>query len=331
MYETMLLISQAVRSNLPLGEAIRLLVSGSPNTRINRSLLRLAALLDKGLEPQLAVRKAKLPRRLTALLETAFKSGNFPEYFAELIETEQDRNKIFQTLTNLMAYPLFVFGIMLFVVGMLVLATWGFEIIYLDFGMQLPLLTKLMVGFSRKLSQPETHFILIGGILVLLFLQHFLFSSFWFRIPILGNLFRSLASQKLLRQLLFSMKHGVPMDQALELAAGSFSFNRAYRKRCLRAAVLAKEGTKFSQLIMFFPLIFPCWLVPFVQTAEKNDTVPSALQHGLDVLKADQAGSAFFFYTVFIPIFYFCFLAFFCFVIIALFLPLIKLVTPLSG
>ncbi|MDR2755626.1 MAG: type II secretion system F family protein [Planctomycetaceae bacterium] len=327
----MLLISQAVQSNLPLGEAIRLLVSGGKNNRLNRSLLRFAALLDEGLEPQTAVRKAKLPRRLTALLETAFKSGNFPEYFAELTETEQERSKTFQILTNLLAYPILLFGITLAVVEILAFTTWKFEAIFLDFDMNLPLLTERVIIFSRMLAQPETYFILIGGILVLFLLIRLFFSSFWFRIPILGTLFCSLASQKLLRQLLFSIKRGVPLDQALELAAGSFSFNRAYRTRCLKAAALAKEGTKFSQLILFFPLIFPRWLVPFIQTAEKNDTIPSALQRSLEVLKADQIGSAFLFYSVFIPTIYlFLFFVFMCFTL-ALLSPFVGLVTALSG
>ncbi|MDR0610899.1 MAG: type II secretion system F family protein [Planctomycetaceae bacterium] len=327
----MLLISQAVQSNLPLGEAIRLLVNGNEKKRINRNLLHWASLLDEGLEPQVAVRKAKLPRRLTVLLETAFKSGNFPEYFAELTEIEQNRSKTFQILINLLAYPFLLLGIMWIVFCLMILVVLQFETIYRDFDIELPAMTEMLLVVSKVMRQPVTYLILTVGVIVLIFLQRLLFASFWFYIPILGGIFRSLASQKLLRQLLFSLKRGVPMDRALELAAGSFSHNRAYRQYCLHAAALAKEGTPFSLLISFFPLLFPGWLIPFVQTAEKNETLPSTLKQGIIVLEKDQFSSTFLFHTIFIPIIWFILLFFIPFFVFALFLPLIRIITSLSG
>jgi protein transport protein HofC len=331
MYETMLLISQAVQSNLPLSEAIRLLVNDDKKNRTNKALLRFASLLDEGLEPLIAVRKAKLPKRLTVSLETAFKSGNFSEYFTELAETERNRDKTFQMLTNLLAYPILLLGVALAIFGQLVCITFKYAAVFYDFDMELPLMTEMMIAVSQILVQPPTYVILLGGIIVLIFLQRMFFPAFWFYVPILGDIFRSLASQKLLRQLLFSMKRGLPMDQALELAAGSFSLNKAYRKNCLQAVVLAKEGTRFSLLISFFPLLFPRWLVPFVQTAEKNDTIPLALKRGIDILEKDQFGASLLFRIAFIPIVYFVLFCLIILFVIGMFLPLIKLVTALSG
>jgi type II secretory pathway component PulF len=265
------------------------------------------------------------------LLETAFKSGNFPEYFAELTESERNRSQTFQMLSNLLAYPCFLLVMMLFVFVSMFSVTFRFEAIFRDFDTTLPLMTQMIITFSHVMTQPKTYAVLLGGLIVFIFLQQLLFSSFWFYIPILGNILRSVASQKLLRQLLFSIKRGLPMDRALELAAGSFAMNRAYRKKCLKAAALAKDGTRFSHLVSFFPLLFPLWLVPFVQTAEKNDTIPSALKHGIDVLEKDQFGLGLLFSTVFVPIIYFTILNFIGLFFIAMFLPLIKLITALSG
>ncbi|MDR1964472.1 MAG: type II secretion system F family protein [Planctomycetaceae bacterium] len=328
----MLLISQAVQSNLPLGEAIRLLVGGGRENRTSRALLRFAALLDEGLEPQIAVRKAKLPRRLTALLETAFQSGDFPGYFAELTETERNRSQTFRTFINLMAYPFLLWGVMLFVVGFIAAGVVPqFETIFKDFNIDLPGLTQLILATGRMLRQPETYGILFGGIVLLFLLQRLLFPAFWYYIPVIGRILRTLASQKLLRQLLVSMKHRLPMDQALELAAGSFSQNRTFRKNCLRAAALTKEGASFSLTVSLFPLLFPQWLVPFIQTAEKNGTIPSALKHGTDILEEDQSGAVLFFVTIVVPLFTCLFLFFIPVIVIGLFLPQIKLVTALSS
>ncbi|MDR2116424.1 MAG: type II secretion system F family protein [Planctomycetaceae bacterium] len=327
----MLLISQAVRSNLPLGEAIRLLVNGDTKNRTNRSLLRFALLLDEGVEPVVAVRKANLPHRLAVLLETAFKSGNFPDYFAELTETERNRSQTFQTLSNLLAYPLLLCAFMPVILGLMVLIAHQFEIVFWDFDWELPAITLMMITLSHTMLQPLTYIILLGGMIIFILLQQLFFPSFWFYIPILGSLFRSLASQKLLRQLSFSLNRGLPTDQALKLAAGSFLMNRAYRKNCLRAAAWAKEGTQFSLLVSFFPLLFPQWLIPFIQTAEKKNAIPSALKHGVDILEKDQSGIAFLFALFFVPFIYFILLSFLIFVVIAMFLPFIKLVTALSG
>ncbi|MDR3196479.1 MAG: type II secretion system F family protein [Planctomycetaceae bacterium] len=327
----MLLISRALQSELPLSEVIRLLVNDDKKNRTNRSLLRFASLLDEGLEPVVAVRKAKLPRRLAVLLETAFKSGNFPEYFAELTETERIRFQTFQMLSNLLAYPCLLFVVTLVIFGLMTLTTLQFGVIYHDFDATLPAMTKIAIIVGKTMIQPKTYVILFGGIIVFVFLQRLLFSAFWFYVPILGGMFRSVASQKLLVQLSFSMKRGVPIDRALELAAGSFSMNRAYRKNCLKAAALAKKGVQFSEIVSLFPLIFPRWLVPFIRTAEKNDTIPLALRHGIDILEKDQSGISFLFTIVFLPVTYFIIFSFIVFFIIAMFLPLIKLITALSG
>jgi type II secretory pathway component PulF len=327
----MLLISQAVQSNLPLSEAIRLLVSGDEKNRTNKALLRFASLLDEGLEPPMAVRKAKLPKRLAVLLETAFKSGNFFKYFAELAETERNRRKTLQMLINLLAYPFLLSMMMLLILVLMVFVTFKFKSVFDNFDTFLPPLTEMFITASQILVQFQTYEILFGGVFVLIVLQRFFFPAFWFYVPIMGNLFRSLASQKLLRQLLFSMRCGVPLDRAFELAAGSFSRNRVYRKSCLRAAALAKDGTRFSLLIVFFPLLFPRWFVPFVQTAEKNDTIPLALRHGINILEKDQLSNGFLFCTVLLPTIYLVLLGFILLYVIGMFMPFIKIVTALSG
>ncbi len=134
-YETMLLISQAVKSNLSLSEAIRLSVmDGVRGSACTAALRRFADELDKGLDIPAAARKAGLPRNMVQMLDAAQKSGDFPDYLAELTDAEKARTKTIRTLAQLSAYPLFLLLVMTLTLFLGVFIAPQFEIIFRDFG-----------------------------------------------------------------------------------------------------------------------------------------------------------------------------------------------------
>ena len=330
-YEAMLLISQAVRSNLSLSEAIRLSIVDNRSSRLNRSLLRFADQLDKGQELPVAAQSAGLPKKLTVLLEAARKSGDFPDYFAELTDAEQSRTKTTRTLMNLISYPLFLIFVMLVAIGIGAFIVPQFDKIFRDFDTELPALTILIITIGKFFLVPQTYIIAGVSIVAFFVLQRLFFPTFWFYFPILGRIFWTLASEKLLRQLLVSLKYHMPLDEAFRLAARSFQLNRVLYRDCRQAADLAREGAKLSLIVSLFPILFPTWLLPIIRMAEKNDTVPSALRHGITILEEDRTGSTMLFGTALVPLFCFSFVFFAGVFIFAMILPLLKLITSLSG
>ncbi len=333
MYETLLLISQALRSKLSLSEAIRLSILDRPdgsNSR-QRALLRFADELDKGLDIPNAAAMAGLPRKLTHLLDAAQKSGDFPDYLAELTVAEQAKTKTIQHLTDIASYPLFLLLVMALSLFLTLFLSLQFESVFEDFGMELPVMTVLTLAGAHILYEPQTWYILGGGLLGLLVVQRLLFPAFWFYVPVIGQIFWTLAVEKLIRQIVASLRLHRPLDEAFRLAARSFRFNRSLYKKCLQAADLAGDGTKLSTLIAIYPLLFPAWLQPLVRMAEKNDSIPNALRHGLDVLEEERSGSTLILATAVVPFVCFAFLSLVGFFVTAMFLPLIKLITTLSS
>ncbi len=282
IYESMALISQAVKSDMPLGEAIRISVS-DVRDRSNRGLLRLADLLDEGMEPLQAAKRAGLPKRLVEQLETAFGSGDFADYFEELTLAERARQEAWRVFSLLAFYPLLLgFSVALLAfLGLLILPQ--FERIFTDFDENLPLMTLLVFRVGHALQQPIVWICTPLLVLLLIVMQRWFFPTFWYYIPIVGRIFRTQAMQKLLRQIAVSLRRRLPLDESLKIAAGSFS-HRAYRQECLHAAAMAAAGTTFSSLIVRFPLLFPRWLVPFVEVGGRKDALPHTLFQAQKIL-----------------------------------------------
>ena len=86
-----------------------------------------------------------------------------------------------------------------------------------------------------------------------------------------------------------------------------------------------------SLIVSLFPLLFPKWLLPLIRMAETNDTIPDTLSYGIEILDEDRNGATLMLGTAVVPLTCFGFLFFAGLFVIAMFLPLIKLITTLSG
>ncbi|MDR0871284.1 MAG: hypothetical protein LBN39_10890, partial [Planctomycetaceae bacterium] len=80
-----------------------------------------------------------------------------------------------------------------------------------------------------------------------------------------------------------------------------------------------------------YPLLFPGWLTPFVKTAENNGTIPAVLQKSIGILEEDGDTAVLLFGTILVLLCYSFVIVFASFTVLAMFLPMIKLITALSS
>lgn len=326
--ETMFLISQAVKSDLPLGEAIRISLPDE-DTSLNRRLRHFADLLDNGMELPLAAKQARLPQRLLTAIETAYASGDFSDYFWELVESERSWFKTFATLNNALMYPVLLFFIVILLGALFSFIVPMFEKMTTGFDTELPIMTKLFYKSAHILIQYGA--IALLGLVIAPFVIGLLFPVFWYYLPGIGMILRNLTAQKVLGQLRLSFLRRIPLNEALALAGKSFFRNRTLRQCCLRASAEAESGTTFSEIIAHYPLLFPRWLAPFVKTAEKNDSIPSALRKGIALLEENGTEITILFGAVFALLCYIATMVIVGITFFALMLPLVKLFLSLSS
>ena len=327
MYETLLLISQAVKSGVPLSSAIRLTVGERGHT----AFLRLADLLDKGLEPKVAATKSGLPIPVVELLDAALTSDDFAETFDELTKLEISRALTIHKVAQALAYPFLLFVSSNFILAALFIITVPrFEEIFVSFETELPAMTLWILEYSRIARDPAMWMGLAVFLVTLWIAVKILFPRFWFCIPVFGDIGRSLYMAKMLRRMAGLMLRNVPLPEALE-QCGKTMRNSAFRRDCRNAAASARNGMLLPEITIRYYWLFPTWLAPMIAAENMRESLSRSLRRAAETVEQEKDVAILFLQTLSMPLFIVFMFSTIGFIIIALFLPLIKLITTLSA
>ena len=310
--------------------AIRLSVGDQPERR-NAALLRFANLLDNGIEPKVAAAQSGLPLRVVKLLDTALASGDFAGTFNELAKLEISRALTIQRVLQALTYPFLLFVSSIFsLIYILVVTTPRFEAIFIDFGSELPLITKWLIQLSHMVQSPL--FLLGLGVFVFtLYISiKLLFPRFWLCVPVFGHIGRSLYIARMLRQLANCVSRNVPLPEALE-ECGKTMRNSAYRRDCRTAATAARSGMSFAEIAIRYYWLFPVWLSPMIAVDDMRESLAKSLRRAVKTVEQEQDISILTLQTICLPLFLIVMFTVVGFCVIAMFAPLIKLITDLSG
>ncbi|MDR1492303.1 MAG: type II secretion system F family protein [Planctomycetaceae bacterium] len=329
----MLLIAQAVKSGVPLADAVRLSVgsSGAETVAERRAFLRLAILLEKGIELQAAVQQSGFSSAVADLFAVALKTDNFAETFDELARIETNRAMTFNAVCQALAYPIFLFGtsFVFFLIFLLYIMP-QFKSIFDDFGIPLPFLTDVLVWISDacrdwSLAIGLAAFIAIFWIGIKLFFPRFLFC-----IPIIGAVGRSIYMCKTLNQLAFFVLRNVPLAEALE-KCGQTMRNAAYRKDCFSAAEAAKRGMSLQEIVLRYYWLFPAWLAPMLVKNNTPESIARSLRRAAETADLQKDSSLLLLQTFSLPFFIVFIFGSVLIAVIAMFMPLLSLVSSLSS
>ena len=329
MYETLLLISQAVKSGIPLSAAVRLTV-GNQTDRGHAAFLRLAELLDKGIEPTVAAAQSGLPKPVVELLDAALTSDDFAATFDELAKLEISRSLTIHKVVQSLAYPIILFvSSILTLLNIFIFTVPGYEEIYNDFETNLPAMTLVCVQFSQLVRSPATWLGVVAFAITLWLAVRILFPRFWFCIPVFGNIGRCLYSARMLRRMASMVLRNVPLPDALE-QCGKVMRNAAYRRDCRDAAAAARKGMSFAEIVLRYYWLFPAWLAPMLVADNLRESMSKSLRRAADTVEQQKDSSILFLQTLSLPLFIMLTLSVVGWIVIALFMPLVKLIAALS-
>jgi type IV pilus assembly protein PilC len=334
MYDTLLLISQAVKSGVPLSSAIRLSVGEPGGRRLcrrSKAFLRFATLLDKGIEPKVAAAQSGLPSAMVSLLDAALTSGDFAGTFDELAKSEISRSLTIHRVLQALAYPTLLLVSTVFILyDLLVFTVPQFESIFYDFDTTLHPMTAGIIQLSRFARNPVFLLECVALIVVLHFAIRLLFPRFWLCMPVLGNIGRSLYTAQLLRQLAGQIVRNVPLPDALE-QCGKTMRNPAYRKDCRSAAEASRRGMPFWEIALRYYWLFPAWLAPILTVEQARESLVKSLHHAAETVDQQKDASILFLQTLSLPIYIAVIFTATGFLVMAMFMPMISLITCLSS
>lgn len=333
-YETLLLIALAAKSKMPLSESIRLTLSDKKqarNSRSHRSLLRFAELIDTGIDPRKAVRQAGFSKSLVEILEASLESGDFADSLEEICTFETTRRESYYALQRALAYPLLIIFFLLllcFLCGLWIMPS--FAKLFRDFDTELPALTMLVLSISQALAAPAFWIALFLWFFLSWLLFRFLAPRALYSIPLIGPVFLSVFATGFLNRLGLLINRGKPLGEAFRLCAKT-TRGAIFRYDCRRAAEDADRGLSLPEIVLRYPCLFPLWLAPIVHAAQNDNlTIAISLCRAAESLEEQKRATVAFFESLIIPLLYFPIIFMVFILILAMFLPMIKLITSLS-
>ncbi len=322
----------------PLITGLRAMIEETPRPRLRRTVLEVIAQLEQGqpLEHALGHLQAAFPRRMQVLFEAGVKTGKLPFLLEHAIDHFRRAAALQRKLWMQMAYPLCLLAVAIGICGGIIFGLVPmFARIYDDFGTQLPALTLTIVRLSQMGVWEFSILTLVFGLLigaVAAGIQayggrravHRLIG--W--IPLLGTSFRAASLSGFFRMLSILVESGFSLPESLRIAAAVnddavLSAGVDQITADLEHGILALEAVRVTEA-------FPREILPVFRWADRPPLFVEALRGAADIYDARAQMNSGILTVVLEPLVVMGIGSAVGAVVLALFLPLIKLLNDLA-
>jgi len=334
-------LATLIDSGLPLLRGLTVLGKQEPDPVLRKTIGRLADTVQGGSTFSDALSQhPKLFNKLYVNMVKAGELGGVMELvLVRLADFQEKAQKLKNKVVSAMFYPVIVMVIAVAIMAfLLVYIVPQFEQIFEDMlaGRPLPALTQFVIGLSRFV---QNQFLLIIGAVVVFFVGYKLLArtpkgkgildGIKLKLPLFGDLIKKSAISRFSRTLGTLVTSGVPILQALNITrdtAGNVVLSNAIQK--------VHDSVKEGETIVT-PLeksgIFPPMVVSMIDVGEETGQLPEMLLKIADVYDDEVDNTVAGLTSLLEPIMIVFLAVVVGTIVIALFLPLISIISGLQG
>jgi type IV pilus assembly protein PilC len=248
-------LAALLKAGLPLVQSLEVMLERQRHPVFRHSLEAVRDRVKAGTALSEAFRAERdlYPPMLSASLVAGERSGNLEGVLRRLAQYLRLNLSLKKKAISASVYPLMLFGMMFVLVSILVLVVIPkFQDFYKDFNVELPLITRMLMSFSTTMANNAVWiFLIVVGVLLAAssWLRRegsgVVLDRFLFRVPYLGSLMRMYATSQLARTLSALLSGGLPLVNAMEVAAASVG-NRAMAAAVGAATPQIREGRSLT-------------------------------------------------------------------------------------
>jgi general secretion pathway protein F len=331
-------IAGLTAAGLPLASGLLALGEELPPGRLRRVLGAVSASLGRGdsLDQAIAEQRGALPEHLRGLVLAGERTGRLGEVLARFAAYTQIGVDVRRRLWLSLAYPIIALGFTaLLLLFILVFIVSGFDQIFKDFNLKLPLMSVWLIAVSQTLRgswiEIVTSLAIVGAVaaLALAMIGPAARRSVLSRIPLLGPVWRWTSLAEFCHLLGLLLESSVPLPEALPMAsAGVVDADVRHAARDLAREI---EGGGLLAGAITRRSFFPEGMGRIVDWAEFHQCLPESLHMLGGMFEARARAQATFSSTVFTVLTLFLIVLGVGTVIMAVFAPLIQTIQMLSG
>ncbi len=277
-------LATLIGAGLPLDEALAATAEQQEKPALQMSLEKIREQVQQGVSLNEALAaENQFPELFVSMVAVGEVSGSLDRIMEQLADYFDDAARVTQRVRSALTYPI-------------LMAVVGSAVLFFLVTFVLPNVTRMLVTLDRELPLPTR--ILIGGsdilaawwwlILLLLaagllLLQRYIATpagclkkdTLMLKLPIAGNLYRSIATARFARTLGSLLQAGVPLPRALEISS-SLLGNLRLRHVVNEAIVAVREGSDLSGPLARSGL-FPPLLTRLIAAGEKSGQLENML------------------------------------------------------
>ena len=284
---------------------------------------------------------AKHPKAFDKLYCNMIKAGEAGGALESILQRLADFKEKSQTLKRrvkgAMVYPIVVILVAMTIVGgILYFIIPKFEVIFKDFGVDLPGITKFLIMASHVVLE-KFYLVLLIPFLIWVFIKlmyrnrtgAYILDKLWLFIPVMGQIIEKSTVARTMRTLGTLVQSGVPILESLNIVrdtAGNAVFERAFT----RIYESIREGETIAQPLRESRIVDDI-VVNMIDVGEETGDLDTMLNKIADNYEEEVEVLVDSLVSLLEPIMIVVLGGIIGFIVIALFMPLIQLITKLSG
>lgn len=331
-------IAGLTSAGLPLSAGLRAAAEEMPRGRLRTTLGAIAESLDQGASMKEAVAQQgqRLPPHLRGLVLAGARTGKTSQVLGRFVAFMNVGADLRRRLWLNLAYPAVSLVVSLAVFTFVCSSLIGsFSTIFKDFGVPLPKITILILSVARlfDLSWPVFFEMVIGTVVLFavgrLALNASTRRSLLAGVPVVGAVWRNSSLAEFSHLLALLLECEVPLPEALQLTGDGVQDDMVGRA-CALMAKDVEQGLSLAQAVTRQKL-FPRGLARVMTWAEGHQSLPESLRMIGEMFEARARAQSGFAGAVIGVVAVIAILFGVALIVVGLFLPLITLITRLSG
>jgi general secretion pathway protein F len=279
-------LATLVRSGTPLEESLATVAKQSSKPRIKRIVLAVRARVNEGhtLESGLSEYPAAFPELYRATVSAGEQSGHLDSVLDRLADYAETRQEMQQKINMAMFYPAILTTIAILVAGgLLTYVVPQVVQVFENLGQELPFLTRALIAVSDATKAYGLFVVIAVALGAYLFSRGMRNEAFrtrvhqvLLRLPLISRLIRGLNTARFARTLSILVGSGVPVLDALRIAAQVIP-HIPMRQAVLNAAANVREGASINSSLEASGL-FPPMTLHLIASGESSGKLQDMLE-----------------------------------------------------
>jgi type IV pilus assembly protein PilC len=268
-----------IAAGLPLPRAIKSLSKQVKNPEFGKALSEIKDKLveGKGLSESFGYYPSIFPELFKSMIKVGEESGTLENVLKTLSMQMEKEHILRDRVKSAMIYPTIIICSMIAVGAlMLIMVVPKLAETFKDLDMELPVTTKIVIGFGIFLAN-NWHLVFLGLTVLAIISMRLLkievvkkiVDSILLKLPIISSIIRSTNSAYTTRNLSSLIGAGVSLPKSLEITSTTLG-NYYFRTALGDAAEKVRKGAKFSEILMRHKNIYPSIVIQIIAVGEET-------------------------------------------------------------